>query len=334
MSEQASPLGRAVLSGASLEVLEALYGEYSPPELPWINAATPKSARFWVTFLAGVPDPALPYGMGTSLADTAGDAEFEVRGRARADHYVIRTFPGRSGHFQVDGLEPMDSLVQSPRQRHRQVVPARTWVRELVLPKARVTEALRVRLGEEPSRELRFDPMLRQGIPAVAGLMELINGWADPQRAQLLAASPLALRHFEQLLVQALLDAQPHELSEELDRHAAGLPMAAVRRAMVYCEEHADRPISVPDMAAAAGVAVRQLQRDFQEHLGMGPLEYLRRVRLDNVHQELLAVACGRANGTVAEIARRWGFTHQGRFAQYYRETYGCPPSQTLRQPG
>lgn len=329
--QTAEPLGRPILQGAGLDVLEALYAEYAPPSQPWINSAAPRSARFWIHFRAGVADPALPYGVGTSLADTTTDTPFEVRGQARPEHYVIRTFATGTGRFEVAGHEPTGSLLQGPEQRHGQLLAAGTCARELVLPTARITEALRVRLGEEPRSPLRFDPVLRERMPAVAGLLALIHGWADPQRSELLARSPLALRHFEQMLVQALLDAQPHELSEEFDRHAGGLPMAAMRRAMIYCEEHAHRPISVADIAAAAGVGVRQLQRNFREHTGVSPLDYLRRVRLDNVHQELLAVARGRAVGTVAEIAQRWGFVHQGRFAQYYRETYGCPPSSTLR---
>ncbi|MEU4690491.1 helix-turn-helix domain-containing protein [Actinoplanes sp. NPDC023714] len=48
------------------------------------------------------------------------------------------------------------------------------------------------------------------------------------------------------------------------------------------------------------------------------------------VHQELLAA--DRAGRTVADIAKRWGFGHAGRFAETYRNRYGHWPSETLRQ--
>ncbi|MEU6280948.1 helix-turn-helix domain-containing protein [Streptomyces sp. NPDC047028] len=33
----------------------------------------------------------------------------------------------------------------------------------------------------------------------------------------------------------------------------------------------------------------------------------------------------------MADVARRWGFAHQGRFAERYRARFGEPPSRTLR---
>jgi AraC-like DNA-binding protein len=35
---------------------------------------------------------------------------------------------------------------------------------------------------------------------------------------------------------------------------------------------------------------------------------------------------------SVSEVAFRWGFTHLGRFAGAYKERFGVPPSQTLRE--
>jgi AraC-like DNA-binding protein len=34
---------------------------------------------------------------------------------------------------------------------------------------------------------------------------------------------------------------------------------------------------------------------------------------------------------TVTEIARRWGFASPSQFAARYRDSYGVPPSRTLR---
>ncbi len=56
---------------------------------------------------------------------------------------------------------------------------------------------------------------------------------------------------------------------------------------------------------------------------------YLRQVRLHHAHQELLA-SDPTTGATVTEIAARWGFFHPGRFAHYYRHTYGQPPTRTL----
>ncbi|OOK67582.1 bacterial regulatory helix-turn-helix s, AraC family protein [Mycobacterium kansasii] len=73
----------------------------------------------------------------------------------------------------------------------------------------------------------------------------------------------------------------------------------------------------------------RALQYMFRQRLDCTPMQYLRRVRLDRAHRELLDSS--RASATVKQIANRWGFIHIGRFAIYYRETYGRSPHATLR---
>ncbi|WP_250001949.1 helix-turn-helix transcriptional regulator [Actinoplanes sp. M2I2] len=108
----------------------------------------------------------------------------------------------------------------------------------------------------------------------------------------------------------------------------AGTATAVMRRATAFIEDHPERPLTVGDIAAAAGVGIRALQTAFRRDLRITPTTYLRRVRLDRVHQELLA---GGPGVTVRETARRWGFTNLGRFAAEYRAAYGRSPGQTLR---
>jgi AraC-like DNA-binding protein len=104
---------------------------------------------------------------------------------------------------------------------------------------------------------------------------------------------------------------------------------AAVRRALEFIETNAAQPITLDEIAAAARLSPRGVQAAFQRHLGRSPMEHLRRIRLDAVHQELRA-ADPFAGVTVAAVAQRWGFSHLGRFAAAYRAQYGAPPRQTL----
>ncbi|WP_211298612.1 helix-turn-helix transcriptional regulator [Kineococcus rhizosphaerae] len=105
---------------------------------------------------------------------------------------------------------------------------------------------------------------------------------------------------------------------------------ATVRRAVAHVDAHAAEPITLHDIAAAAGVGARALQLAFRTHLGVTPTAYLRRVRLENAHRELQAAdPTGRA--TVAAIAARWGFVRPDRFARAYREAFGVAPSLSLR---
>ncbi len=95
---------------------------------------------------------------------------------------------------------------------------------------------------------------------------------------------------------------------------------------------HADPayPYTAGELAGIAGVGVRVLQESFKQHVGVSPMTYLRRLRLDGVHDELSRGDPWQIN--VSEVAVRWGFTHLGRFAGAYRSRFGVSPSQTLRE--
>ncbi|MDY6998865.1 MAG: helix-turn-helix transcriptional regulator [Actinomycetota bacterium] len=151
----------------------------------------------------------------------------------------------------------------------------------------------------------------------------LTQGGAPPNR--LVAATTAAQ------LAAAVLSAFPNTLSaaapDPADR--TGNQPALLRRAITFIEDNADSPVVLSDVADHVHVTARALQYMFRRHLQMTPMEYLRRVRMDQAHQELLAA--DPATTTVAHIAARWGFAHTGRFAAAYRRTYGRMPSDTLR---
>jgi transcriptional regulator GlxA family with amidase domain len=78
-------------------------------------------------------------------------------------------------------------------------------------------------------------------------------------------------------------------------------------------------------------VSERSLYAAFQRQLGVAPMAYVRRRRLERAHDELLRSS---PNGrcTVIGVALRNGFTHAGRFAAAYRRRFGESPSETLRR--
>jgi AraC-like DNA-binding protein len=144
------------------------------------------------------------------------------------------------------------------------------------------------------------------------------------------AGQPLLIAAAEQLLVASALATFPNNALTDPtieDRHDAH--PATVRRATAFIEESAHRAITVADIAAAASVTVRAVQLAFRRHLDTTPLGYLRRVRLERAHRELLAADPMRE--TVTAVAYRWGFPSTSRFAAQYRAAYGVSPSRTLR---
>jgi AraC-like DNA-binding protein len=142
-------------------------------------------------------------------------------------------------------------------------------------------------------------------------------------------AHPLVLAGVIDAIAGAALATFPHNSDPAGDRLRLAWP-AAIRRAAAYIDAHPDRPITLADIAAAASISVRTLQTGFQQHLGTTPMLYLRQVRLTHAHHDLQK-ADPTVGDDVATIARHWGFGHLGRFAAYYRTTYGHPPHHTLR---
>ncbi|MBX5488420.1 helix-turn-helix transcriptional regulator [Mycolicibacterium hassiacum] len=103
----------------------------------------------------------------------------------------------------------------------------------------------------------------------------------------------------------------------------------ALRDAVAFIHQNAQRRITVGDIASSVNVTPRSVQYMFRRHLGTTPLGYLRQVRLDHAHRDLETADPTRE--TVMDVAKRWGFHHAGRFSAAYKRTFGEPPSQTLR---
>ncbi|WIE64300.1 helix-turn-helix domain-containing protein [Curtobacterium sp. MCLR17_036] len=110
-----------------------------------------------------------------------------------------------------------------------------------------------------------------------------------------------------------------------------------LRDAIRFIEAHAAARPSVPEIAAACGLSQRGLQDVFARTLGSTPNRFLRDHRLDQVRTELLRAdespTAEHTTGTdgVTAVARRWGFTNPGRFAETYRARFGEDPATTLR---
>lgn len=144
------------------------------------------------------------------------------------------------------------------------------------------------------------------------------------------ALYPLVITSTSRLLAASVLSAFPHTvrleptIEDRRDGHTATL-----RRAIAYIESHPDQPLTAADIARAAYVSVRAVQIAFRRQLDTTPMAYLRRVRLDRAHRDL--VAADPAQETVTAVAARWGYAQPSRFAADYRAAYGHHPHQTLR---
>jgi AraC-like DNA-binding protein len=140
----------------------------------------------------------------------------------------------------------------------------------------------------------------------------------------------LSQRLVEEELIEAFLLHQPSNVSHYLEASPPGLAPAHVKRAQRFIHEKLRLPLTIGEIASAAGVTPRSLQLGFRAACGMTPLQYLRCERLFGAHYDLMRAEPGM---TVANVAYDWGFTHLGRFSQDYRQAFGVSPRDRLKHP-
>ncbi|WP_425760906.1 AraC family transcriptional regulator [Micromonospora sp. DT231] len=253
---------------------------------------------------------ALPYRDFTAVTVAHG------RYAVRTDTEELRLGPGMTGRYpEVGAVHLIDDLTAV----------------SVGLPMQRVAAAASVRTGL-PIANFRFTTMAPLS-PAMALLWQSVTAFTRRQLAvNAVAASPLARAGLVDLVATTAVAVFPNTtMTINYLPGQAGVGRAIVRRAAEFIEAHAAAPLTVGRIAEACEVSQRALQVAFQRYHGQTPMAFLRAVRLRQAHWDLQHAKPGQ---TVAETARRWGWTHPGRFAQAYRETYGCHPYDTLRATG
>jgi AraC-like DNA-binding protein len=196
----------------------------------------------------------------------------------------------------------------------------------LVVPRKDMAAAKRALDGPQGADDLDFSPMAARGTGASAALLRVINRLAEtphyPQRN---------LERLERSLKEAvlfeLLLAWPG--TTQLNKPAEPALPASTRLARDFIHSHIGELPTVGDVAASCRIGVRALDRGFKKYLGVSPLQYMMELRLQAVHDDLVA---SRHGSTVTEVASYWGFSNLGIFAARYREQFGELPSETLRK--
>jgi AraC-like DNA-binding protein len=234
-----------------------------------------------------------------------------------------------SGWTTPENFGPGESFVLAPYDRPYTGRINRAHYRVTLLSQPLLDQVATPARGVDSVRLLDHRP-----VEAVAGL-RLRHAIDHVERHVLGEAavmdSPLIVATASRYLAACVLATFPNTgLAEVTAADRSSVGSAVVRRAVEYIETYAGMNISPADIAAAAHITVRGLQYAFRRQLDTTPMAYVRRVRLERAHRDLLAADPSKGD-TVTAIATRWGFLHQGRFVATYRDVYGRTPGQTLR---
>jgi AraC family carnitine catabolism transcriptional activator len=106
-----------------------------------------------------------------------------------------------------------------------------------------------------------------------------------------------------------------------------GTDDAHVLAAISAMEEHLEDVLRLEDVAVAAGVSPRQLERRFRRALGMGPMRFYLGLRLERAERLLTYSRLSVRDAGVAS-----GFSSLAQFSRAYKARYGLAPAQHRRQ--
>ena len=182
--------------------------------------------------------------------------------------------------------------------------------------------------GKQPIREIVFDPKVDLTTDMGKSFLSLItNAFKLRDQSVSIIDDPQCAALYEDLIISALLVNFSHSHSGHLEKKAPHSSNKAVGLAEDFMEANSDFALSTSEVAAAAGVSIRSLQRTFSMVKGTTPMRFLKDLRLRRARTRMLTAGL---NSTITQIALMSGFSHLGEFSVEYRKKFGETPTETL----
>ncbi len=174
---------------------------------------------------------------------------------------------------------------------------------------------------DQLSFSLKFDPddpVKSQALAQLRAHIERIHDLkTDPQedsaleiQARLFALTAILVRTFS----------QPLALEEATLQRS---DMTRLEPLLEYAQVHHDGDITLDFAASFMGLNREYFCRLFKKNMGVSFLTYLNQVRATAVCRELET-----SDDPIGQIGERHGFTNSKMLNQYFKELYGCTPSE------
>jgi AraC-like DNA-binding protein len=184
----------------------------------------------------------------------------------------------------------------------------------------------RLAVFQEPRRLLVRDPLAAPLIRQLYGLMATIDARAHrPDAIQ----NPQQLEDSLLRLIVALL---LPELRQDQSGSMAPLPSASDRRKIEtlldWIEANLEAPIRLSDLEARVFWSRRTLLDAFRSTCGCGPMQWVRRRRLQ---RSLRRISNPLPGDTLTAIGLSVGFSSDVAFRREFHRQYGCSPSALFR---
>ncbi|TVT11126.1 AraC family transcriptional regulator [Amycolatopsis bartoniae] len=149
-------------------------------------------------------------------------------------------------------------------------------------------------------------------LDAVARLVRLLDRPADVR-----VLAPL----LEREILWRLLTGPLGGVVRQIGLAESGL--GHVNRAIRWIREHYAEPLRIEDLARLAGLSASAFHRHFRAVTALSPLQFQKRIRLQEARTLLLA-----RPGDVAGVGHLVGYDSPSQFTREYRRLFGAPPGQ------
>jgi AraC-like DNA-binding protein len=186
-----------------------------------------------------------------------------------------------------------------------------------------LTERLSTLLGKPILERIVFAQSVNLDSAAFQGIKALIDLATGTEFDALINSGTLMPSRLREMLIDAVLEAWPHNFSEALRRPAAMVAPRHVKLAVEFIQAHPEQLVSGVDLARLSNVSQRALQEGFRRFVGTSIVAYQRQVRLERAYEVLKRGGVG----SVTEVALRFGFSNVGRFCQYFQGAFGVSPA-------
>lgn len=190
--------------------------------------------------------------------------------------------------------------------------------------RGQLTERLSALLGRPIVQKIVFEPVVDLNTAAFQGIKALIDLATGTEFDVLINSGTLMPSRLREMLVDAVLEAWPHNFTEALREPAPRVAPRHVKLAVEFIQAHPEQLVSGVELARLSNVSQRALQEGFRRFVGTSIVAYQRQVRLERAYKALAQ----QHSGSVTEVALRFGFSNVGRFCQYFQSAFGVSPAQ------
>ena len=135
-------------------------------------------------------------------------------------------------------------------------------------------------------------------------------------------------RGFALLTLESLLPSNSQLKSIPSTRSYNKPQLKTLEKLEAYMLSHLETPLTINDLIVEASCSRSRLFSLCQQQLGLSPMAWLRKLRLNAAQEYLMK----HPHAPITAVAYRFGFSHLGRFAKYYQCQFGELPHKIRRR--